>query len=295
VLAGKLITDAATGNQQKSLLDSVISGRVIFGVGHDEAGLKGRIEHVATTAARENDGSYVLNGKKVMIIGGELCDRIIISARTSGDTASRDGISLFQIDVSAEGVARETYRTVDQRLAMDVVLSNVRVAADALIGEVGGGITALEAAYDHATVTSCAEAIGAMEQAFWTARDYLTTRKQFGSNLSELQVLRHRLVDMYVELEMARALVNRAASAIDMLDGQERRMMAAATKARVGRAGHFVGTQAVQLHGGIGMTEEFIVGQYLKRLHVLEACFGTALFHTGLRAASLSENPLRGQ
>ena len=106
-----------------------------------------------------------------MIIGGELCDRIIISARTSGDTASRDGISLFQIDASAEGIARETYRTVDQRLAMDVVLSNVQVAAGALIGEEGSGITALEAAYDHATVASCAEAIGAMEQAFWTARE----------------------------------------------------------------------------------------------------------------------------
>ena len=113
------------------------------------------------------------------------------------------------------------------------------------------------------------------------------TRKQFGSTLSRFQVLRHRLVDMYVELEMARAIVNWAASSIDRLDGQERRMMAAATKARVGRAGHFVGTQAVQLHGGIGMTEEYILGQYLKRLHVLEALFGTALYHTGLRAASL--------
>ena len=198
-------------------------------------------------------------------------------------TASACSLSTLQ----SSGLVIEPYRTVDHRHVADLILDDLTVPADALLGTAGRALDALEAAYHYATVMSCAESVGAMERAFWIARDYLTTRKQFGGSLSEFQVLRHRLVDMYVEFEMARAIVNSAVASIDTLDGAERRRLVAATKARVGRAGHLVGTQAVQLHGGIGMTDEYIVGHYLKRLHVNEALFGNTHFHTGVRASAL--------
>jgi alkylation response protein AidB-like acyl-CoA dehydrogenase len=286
VLAGKLIDRMAQGDVRRTMLADLIGGTTIFGVAHEEAGARGCLQRVDTTARRAGN-QYVLGGRKIMVLGGALCDKFLVSARSAGDTSDRAGISLFLIDAQSPGVVLETYRTIDQRLVADVTLNDVEIPADALIGNEGEAIDALELAYDHATVMICAEAVGAMERAFWIARDYLTARKQFGSSLSEFQVLRHRLVDMYVELEMARAIVNSAVSSIDGLDGAPRRMLVAATKARVGRAGHVVGTQAVQLHGGIGMAEEYVIGHYLKRLHVNEALFGNTHVHTGLRASAL--------
>ena len=287
VLAGKLIEVAAEGERRRSLLEELASGVSVIGVAHDEAAARSRLAHVAATAARKGDG-WVLNGRKIMVLGGALCDRLLVSARTAGGTTDRAGISLFVVDLPAKGVALQPYRTIDQRLAMDIELTDLQLPAEALVGEAGSALAALETAYDHATVALCAEAIGAMERAFWIARDYLSTRKQFGSSLSQFQVLRHRLVDMYVELEMGRAIVNRAVSSVDALEGLERRLLVAAMKARVGRAGHLVATQAIQLHGGIGMTDEYIVGHYLKRLHVADALFGNTHFHTALRAAALA-------
>lgn len=287
VLAGKLIEGAARGELRRGLLEELASGASVIGVAHDEAAARGRLEHVAATAARAGDG-WALDGRKIMVLGGSLCDRLLVSARTHGAVADRAGVSLFLVDPRDAGVTLQPYRTVDQRLAMDVAFDGVRLPADALVGPAGAALGALETAYDHATAALCAEALGAMERAFWIGRDYLTTRKQFGSSLSQFQALRHRLVDMYVELEMARAIVNQTVASIDALEGQERRQLVAAAKARVGRAGHFVCTQAIQLHGGIGMTDEYIVGRYLKRLHVADALFGNAHFHTALRASALA-------
>ncbi|MBN8808713.1 MAG: acyl-CoA dehydrogenase family protein [Sphingomonas sp.] len=288
VLAGTLIEHTAQGERRADLLAGLVSGTAVIGVAHDEVGARGRRDHVEALATPTGAG-WTLNGRKIMVLGGAACDLLLVSARTGGNGAGRDGISLFLVDPTTPGVTLQPYRTVDQRLAMDVVLDAVQVSSDALIGGAGAALDGLDAAYDHATVALCAESLGAMERAFWIARDYLVTRSQFGTRLSEFQVLRHRLVDMYVELEMARAILGRAVSAIEALDGRDRRLLVAATKARVGRAGHFVGAQAIQLHGGIGMTEEYIVGQYFKRLHVADALFGNTHFHTAQRAAALAE------
>ncbi|MBN9062109.1 MAG: acyl-CoA dehydrogenase family protein [Rhizobiales bacterium] len=296
VLPAKLIELCDRGDRRQALLDAIVSGEEIFGVAHEERGARGRLEHVATRAASSQDG-YILSGAKVMTLGGVLCDKLLVSARTGGGVYERAGVSLFLVDVRHAGVTVHTYRTIDQRLVMDVDLDSVRLPADSLVGEEGRALDAVEAAYDHATVALCAESIGAMERAFWTARDYIATRKQFGSALSEFQVLRHRLVDMYVELEMARAIVNSAVSSIDTARPEERRRLVSAAKARVGRAGHFVGGQAIQLHGGIGMTDEYVIGHYFKRLHVADALFGNTHFHTALRASAFttSTKPAGGQ
>jgi alkylation response protein AidB-like acyl-CoA dehydrogenase len=209
-----------------------------------------------------------------------------VSARTAGAPGDENGLTLFVVDRDAPEIAVKSYRTIDHQAVADVELTGVRVAGDAVLGNVGGGFAAIDAAWATGSVIACADAVGAMDKALWITRDYLKTRKQFGAPLADFQALQHRLADMYVELELARASLGRGLEALALSDAKARRAAVSATKARVGRAGFFVGGQGVQLHGGIGMTEEYIIGHYFKRLRVLDTLFGDSYHHVQAYAAA---------
>lgn len=199
--------------------------------------------------------AWRLTGRKIGLVGADCADRFLVSAQAPGG-----GVGLFAVE---RGAALRPYRTIDDRGAGELLLD---AAPATLLAAPGIAAPALAEAYDLALIGESAEAIGAMERAFEMTRDYLLTRKQFGQLIGEFQALRHRLADMFIELEQARSIVLRAIGAAQAGDAAQRALLAAATKARVAQAGLFVGAQAIQLHGGIGVTDEYPVGHYFKRL-----------------------------
>ncbi|HWS76086.1 MAG TPA: acyl-CoA dehydrogenase family protein [Quisquiliibacterium sp.] len=261
------------------LVGALVSGQRITAVAHEEPG---SATPGARTVARRNGSGYAIEGLKCVVPGGKAADRFLLSAHVEGE-----GFALFLVDASAPGLHARAYRTIDGRGVCDLVLEHVHVPEAARLGSGEAAREALERAIDHALVMSCADAVGAMGEALRITRDYLAVRKQFGSTLSEFQALRHRLAEMYAELAVSRALLKRAVEALQG-DVHGRRRLAAAAKARIGRAATFVANQSVQLHGGIGMTEEYVIGRYYKRLFTFEALMGNSAHHTR-RFAGLDE------
>ncbi|MES2758527.1 MAG: acyl-CoA dehydrogenase family protein [Pseudomonadota bacterium] len=279
VLAGQAVNAAASPGQRRDLLGPLARGEAVFALAHGESEAGGRPEHVATRAEAAADGSYVLSGEKAVVLGASFADKFLVSARTSGAVDSRDGISLFLVDAAAAGVLRRSYRLVDGTRAADLAFDQVRLAPPDLIGQAGQALEAIELAIDHATVASCAEACGAMDSALWMTRDYLKTRSQYGATLNTYQALQHRMADMLVETEMARSMLYHALNAIELDDADLRRRGVSASKVLIGQRGYFVGANAIQLHGGMGMTEEYMIGHYFKRLVSIGAQFGNTDFH----------------
>jgi acyl-CoA dehydrogenase len=278
VLAPKLVELAGEGPRRAELLGGIATGESILTLAHDEPGARGRVEHVATRAVPQASG-YRVSGGKCMVLGGEIAHSFLVTARLSGATRDREGIAIFIVVREAPGLTVIPYRTIDGRQAVDLRLDGVRLDAGALIGASQQARPALERALDHAAVGACAEAIGAMEATLELTCGYLKLRKQFGQTLSAFQALQHRFAEMYVELERARSMLARGVSFLFAPSAAERRQAIAATKAAVGRCGIFIGQQGVQLHGGIGMTEEYAAGHYLKRLMVLDMLFGASDHH----------------
>jgi alkylation response protein AidB-like acyl-CoA dehydrogenase len=241
---------------------------------HGEAVARGEQLFIETTA-RAQGGGFVLDGRKDAVLGGPFATSLLISARIEGE----DGISIFQVDPGQPGLTRQSFRTIDNRAACNVVLDGVELPGDALIGPRSGADDGLMLALDQAILASCAEAVGAMEAAMLMTRDYLRTRKQFGSEIGKFQALQHRLADMFIETEQARSIVLRAIDAACGDNVAQRQRLAAAAKSRVAQAGLFVGGQAIQLHGGIGMTEEYGVGHYFKRLLAFDLYLGSGNAH----------------
>jgi alkylation response protein AidB-like acyl-CoA dehydrogenase len=225
---------------------------------HLEVGSRGDVRWVETRAERDGDG-YVLTGAKTAVLGGPAADLLFVTARTG------DGLSVFAVAPDAPGLKRLNYRTIDERGASNLTLDGVRVGADALIGEAGSAWDAVERAIDFGLVAAAAEAVGAMDVAFELTKGYLTTRKQYGVLIGDFQALRHRLADMFIECEQARSIVLRAVATLDA-DGPERGRLASAAKVRVAQSGRYVTAQAIQLHGGIGMTKEYPIGRHFQRL-----------------------------
>ena len=272
LIAGRLLERAGSQAQKEANLSALIEGQLLLSLAHEEPQARYQTSDVETSAKRDGDG-YVLNGRKCLVMNGDSADKLLVSARTSGQRRDGNGISLFLVDAGADGVSVQGYPTVDAQRAADIELNNVKVGADALVGEEGQALAHIEYAIDCGAAALCADSLGAAMAATEMTLDYIKTRKQFGVPIGTFQVLQHRVVDMHVELEQIRSMVILAASNLDA-DPVERRRAISAAKYKVDRAARFIGQQAVQLHGGIGMTNEYAVGHYFKRTTTNERRLG---------------------
>lgn len=286
VLGAETIARAGSDPQRTEILPAVAEGTTILALGVGEPQARFDLHRVATAATRDG-GGWRLSGHKAVVLHADAADRLIVSARTAGAETDRDGISLFLVDPKADGVTLRPYPTVDGLRGAEVLLDGVTVPDDAVVGTVDAGLPVIEAVVDRALVALSAEAVGAMAETVRLTTEYLKTREQFGRPLASFQVLQHRLVEMLQAREFAHALCYRAAGAMDATEGVERARAAAGIKAESGRAGKFIGQEAIQLHGGMGMTDEMAVGHYFKRMTMIDVQFGNAAHHLR-RFATLS-------
>jgi pimeloyl-CoA dehydrogenase small subunit len=278
VLGGGLLRRGADEAMRSALIPKIARGVLLLAFAHAERQSRYDLADVATTARRDG-GGYVLDGAKTLVIHGDCADKLIVSARLAGARRDRDGLGLFVIDADAAGVSRRGYRTVDGLRAAEVVLSGARVGASEILGEPGKAFPLIAQVADEAIAALAAEAVGAMAATHEMTVDYLKTRKQFGVPIGSFQVLQHRAAEMLIALEQARSMALFAAMMVEEPDPTERRRAIAAAKVQIGRSGRFVGQQAIQLHGGMGMTMEYKVGHYFKRVTAIDALFGDADHH----------------
>lgn len=264
-----------------ALLEEIVAGSAIVALAATEPASGDNWRDVSTTAHRHGD-EWVLNGTKVMAVDAPLATHLLVTARTSGERADADGISLFLIDISSltTGFTAHPYRTVDDRRASDLTFSDVRLPASALLGTEGQAWSSLDLARDEGAAAVCAEAVGGMRKVLADTVEYCKQRQQFGLPIGSFQALQHRMVDMHMEVEQASAAVYLAVLNLDAEPAQRAKAVSAA-KATIGRAARFVGQNAVQLHGGMGMTEELAIGHYFKRLTAVQYEFGSTDYHVG--------------
>ena len=278
VLGGGLLKRAASAEQRAELIPAIAEGTLTLAFAHQERQARHDLHDVATTATRNADG-YTLNGAKGVVLHGDSADRLIVSARTAGARRDRDGISLFLLDPATSGVTRRGYATQDGLRAAEVVLENVAVPDDALLGPEGAALPLIEQVVDEAQAAICAEALGAMEVLRDLTVDYLKQRTQFGQAIGNFQALQHRAADMLVATEQARSMAMYAAMMVQEADPAARRTALSAAKALVAKNADLLGKDAIQLHGGIAVTEEYKAGHYFKRLTMLAGLFGDVDHH----------------
>jgi pimeloyl-CoA dehydrogenase small subunit len=278
VLAGGLLREAGSAEQRRQLVPDIAAGEMTLAFAHAEAQSRYGLADVSASARADGDG-WVLDGEKRCVTAGDTADRLIVSARVSGEARDREGVSLFIVDANADGVTRRGYRTQDHTRAADIRFERVRVARNALLGPPGAAVPCIERAVDVATAALCAEAVGVMERLHELTVEYLKVRKQFGVAIGSFQALQHRAVDMLVALEQARSMALYAAMMCTEPDATERSRAISAAKVQVGRSARFVGQEAIQLHGGIGMTEECQAGHYFRRLTMIELQCGDTAHH----------------
>jgi pimeloyl-CoA dehydrogenase small subunit len=288
VLSAGLVRDVGSEAQQAALLPGIAMGERLMAFAHYEQGSRYALENVATTAKREG-GGYVLHGAKSVVLSGPQAGAFIVSARTAGGPRDRTGVSLFVVERGAPGLEVQGYVTQDGGRAAEVKLANVRVGAEALLGQEGAALPAIERAVDLGIAALCAEAVGAMDALVETTREYLKTRKQFGVPIGKFQALQHRMADMLIATEQARSMAIVAAVKVQSGDAAERRRMVSSAKALVGQSARYVGQQAVQLHGGMGVTDELAAAHLFKRLTVINTTFGDADHHLAQVSDSLLE------
>lgn len=258
-----------TGNAD--LVGKIIAGEVTTALAAYEP--KGRFDlgHVQTSAKPDGEG-FVLNGDKAVVRDAPFASHLFVTARTPG------GLSLFLVDASTSGIVRRDYPTVDGSRASEIHFDGVRVASSALVGAEGQALPLVEKIIDEATAAVCAEAVGVMRQLHAQTLDYAKQRKQFGRPISDFQVIQHRLVDMFLEVEQAASMTLMATLKLDLPDA-ERKAAVSAAKARIGKGLKAVGQDAIQIHGGMGMTLELAVGHYFKRATMIESQFGSVDHH----------------
>jgi alkylation response protein AidB-like acyl-CoA dehydrogenase len=278
VLGAPLIAAAGSAAQKDAILGAVVEGKLLLAFAYAEPTSRYEPFNVQTRAAKQG-GGYALSGHKCVVLNGGEADRLIVSARDGGAVRDAGGISLFLIDPKAKGVRLKSYPTVDGGRAAELWLDDVAVAADAAVGPIGGALPLIEHALDRGIAALAAEATGAMVVVHDTTLDYMKTRKQFGVALSTFQALQHRLVDMFIHCEETRSMALKAALEVDSADALARARTLSAVKVQIGKAGRSVGQEAVQLHGGMGMTEEYKIGHYFKRLSMIDTLFGDVDYH----------------
>jgi alkylation response protein AidB-like acyl-CoA dehydrogenase len=280
-LAARLLSRAGSAAQRAALLPGVIDGSLKLAFAGLEPGRRYELAPQLTQARRQGAG-WVLDGQKSVVIGAPWANRLIVSTRT-GDSGSS---SLFVVDSSAHGISMSPCRTVDGQRAADIRFTGVKLDADALLGPEGGALPFVDEAVDFATALLCAEAIGAMQYANDATLEYLKTRKQFGVPIASFQVLQHRMVEMVIHTEQARSMAILAASKVDTSsDAAERRRAVSAAKVKIADAARQVSQESVQLHGGMGMTEELKISHTFRRLTMIAQRFGDADHHLERYAA----------
>jgi alkylation response protein AidB-like acyl-CoA dehydrogenase len=266
------------GGGHGALLERVATGELKLACALGERQSRHDMRDIATRAERDGDG-WRLGGEKKVVLHGAQAGMLVVSARSAGAQRDPDGVTLFAVPRDAAGVHVTEYRMLDGQRAADVRFDGVRLGGEAVIGQPGAGWAILEAALDYGAGLLCAEAVGAMDALFAATLEYLKTRQQFGVAIGKFQALQHRMADMYIHLEQARSMAMLAAVRLDAGDADERRKAVSAAKYRVGQAARFVGQQAVQLHGGMGVTDELPAAHYFKRLTTITLTLGDADHH----------------
>ena len=277
IMAGGLIDDHGSDQQKSSFLEPAIAGEMHLALAYAEPQSRFNLSDVVTEAKADGD-NFIINGYKSVVMNGPSADQIIVSARTSGTQLDEHGISLFIIDANASGLDKTNYKTVDGRRASDLTFENVSVSKENLIGDQDKGFEILDSAIDKAILAISAEAVGAMEVLYKTTVEYTKTREQFGTAIGKFQVLQHRMVDMFMEYEQCKSLLYMATMKHEE-KAEDAKKAISGLKYQVGKAGKFIGQQAVQLHGGMGVTDELNVGHYFKRLTTVGTIFGNTDYH----------------
>jgi alkylation response protein AidB-like acyl-CoA dehydrogenase len=278
VLSAGILSEAGNDAQRAAWLPAIAAGEKQVAFAHAEPAARYVTSHVETKAAR-NGGAWRLDGFKSVVLNAAAADALIVSARTAGGVRDAAGLSLFIVDRKAKGVTLRTYLTQDGGRAADVRLEGVTVDDAARIGGAGEALATVERALDRANAALCAESLGIIDALNEATLEYLKTRKQFGQPIGRFQALQHRMADMTIKAVEARSMAIVAAAALRSADPLERQRRVSAARALVGQAARFVGQQAIQLHGGIGVTDELIVSHWFKRLTAINSTFGDADFH----------------
>lgn len=287
LLGASAINELGSDAQKSEFLPQVVSGELLLALAIDEKPHH-RPCRIETSAVKSGEG-YVLNGCKTFVLDGHIANKLVVVARTSGAIDDEAGLSVFLVDAAAEGVSINRSWMVDSRNSAMLSLNNVKVGADALLGAEGDAYTSLTRVLDIGRIGIAAEMLGSMQQAFEITLDYLKQREQFGVLIGSFQGLQHRAAEMYSEIELCKSAVRAALAALDDADKTDADIaeFASIAKAKLSEVATLVSNEAVQMHGGIGMTDEYDIGFYMKRARVAAAFLGDALFHRE-RYASLN-------
>jgi alkylation response protein AidB-like acyl-CoA dehydrogenase len=280
VLCGGLLRDAGSDAMKRQLLPQICAGAAKVSLACYEAAGRYDLSHVACTATQQG-ARWHLSGRKTVVLDGPSADYFMVAARSAGKTNDAAGISLFLVPRDAKGLTISGYPTQIGARAADILLEDVAVGSDALIGAAGAALPIIQRAVDRGIAALCAEAVGVMNALNKATLEYLKTRKQFGVAIGTFQALKHRMADMMIAAEQSRSMAVIAAVSADSADPAERARAIAAAKAYIGQAGRLVGQQAVQLHGGMGVVDEHVVSHYFKRLTMIDLTFGDADYHLG--------------
>jgi pimeloyl-CoA dehydrogenase small subunit len=277
VVGANLFVHGGSEAQKKEWLPKIADGEAVIAFAFAEPQGRYNLADLTTTAKKQGSG-YQLNGHKAVVLGGPWADTLLVTARTAGSQREERGISVFVVDKKAKGILTRDYPTMDGLRASEITFENVEVADTALVGPLDGGFHLVERATDFAIAAHCAEAVGAMKVLLDATVEYSKTRKQFGVPIGKFQVLQHRMVDMFMSREQSASITLMVTLKLDE-DETERKKAASAAKVQIGKAGRFVGQNAVQIHGGMGMTDELNVGHYFKRLTMIDALYGNVDHH----------------
>ncbi|MBP6010827.1 MAG: acyl-CoA dehydrogenase family protein [Alphaproteobacteria bacterium] len=277
VLGGGFLRHGGTKAQKEQMIPQIIEGKRVIAFAFAEPQGRYNLADLNVTAKKSGAG-YTLNGHKAVVIGAPWADTLIVSARTAGGQRDEKGVSVFVVDKKAKGVSCRDYPTVDGLRASEVTFENVALGADALVGQADNGLPLIEQVVDEGIAALSAESIGAMKVLNDTTVEYCKTRKQFGVPIGKFQVLQHRMVDMFMNYEQSVSITFMVTLKLGESE-IERKKAASAAKVQIGKAGRFIGQNAVQLHGGMGMTDELNVGHYFKRLTMIDTMFGNVDHH----------------
>ena len=288
VIGSKLIQVGYNEKQKSEFLSNLVRGRLILTFAFAEPQSRYSLSDVQLSA-KPNGDQFVLNGKKAVVRHASSADKIIVSARTAGERRDKRGITLFLVERNSPGLSRRDYRLQDDIPASELIFDNVCLRRTAMIGDLDCALPMIELVVDHGIAMVCAEAVGIMSALYTATLQYVKTREQFGQPIGKFQVIKHRMVDMLMACEEARSMAYMATLKLDESDPNVRKRAASAAKVSIGKAARFVGQQSIQLHGGMGMTDELDVGHYFKRLTMIDILFGDVDFHLRRYSACASD------